>query len=154
MWTVSVLGPVGLRRAGVPLAVPAGKTAELLIRLALDAGELVRTDRLIDDLWSSDGAGVARKTLQAKVSKLRRALGEPGLLTGGAAGYTLHIDPARVDALLADPRASRAVMRGREMTGWLRVDLGADPDPDAAADADLRRWVGEGVGFVRTLPPK
>ena len=33
------------------------------------------------------------------MSKLRRALGEPGLLTGGAAGYTLHVDPARVDAL-------------------------------------------------------
>lgn len=69
-------------------------------------------------------------------------------------GLLLRVDPARVDALLADPRASRAVMRGREMTGWLRVDLGTDPDPDAAADADLRRWVGEGVGHVRTLPPK
>jgi TfoX/Sxy family transcriptional regulator of competence genes len=28
-------------------------------------------------------------------------------------GLLLRVDPARADALLADPRASRAVMRGR-----------------------------------------
>ena len=56
MLTVAVLGPVEVRRDGVPLAVPAGKTTEVLIRLALDAGELVRTDRLIDDLWSGQSA--------------------------------------------------------------------------------------------------
>jgi hypothetical protein len=63
-------------------------------------------------------------------------------------GLLLRVDPAHADDLLADPRASRAVMRGREMTGWLRVDLDA-----RAEDADLRRWVGAGVGYVRTLAP-
>ena len=37
--TVAVLGPVEVRRDGVRLAVPAGKTTEVLVRLALDAGE-------------------------------------------------------------------------------------------------------------------
>ena len=106
---MAVLGPVDLRRDGTRLAVPAGKTTEVLIRLALDAGVLVRAERLIDDLWSEQAAGVARNTLQSKVSQLRRALGDPGLVTGGAAGYTLHVDPAQVDALevlrLADAAA-------------------------------------------------
>jgi len=106
---VAVLGPVDLRRDGTRLAVPAGKTTEVLIRLALDAGVLVRAERLIDDLWSEQAAGVARNTLQSKVSQLRRALGDPGLVTGGAAGYTLQVDPAQVDALevlrLADAAA-------------------------------------------------
>ena len=31
--------------------MPAGKTAELLIRLAVEAGETVSTGRLIADLW-------------------------------------------------------------------------------------------------------
>jgi hypothetical protein len=67
----------------------------------------------------------------------------------GRGGLMLRVDPARADDLLADPRASRMVMRGREMDGWLRVDVDADAEPD-----DLRRWVGTGVSYVRTLPPK
>jgi DNA-binding SARP family transcriptional activator len=97
--TVAMLGPVELCRDGARLAVPAGKTTELLIRLALEAGVHVRTDRLIDELWSAQASGVARNTVQAKVSKLRRVLGDADLLTGDRSGYRLHIDPARVDAL-------------------------------------------------------
>jgi hypothetical protein len=40
-------------------------------------------------------------------------------------------------------------MRGRELTGWLRV--GAD---GVAGDAALARWVGIGLAFARSLPPK
>ncbi|WP_328472023.1 hypothetical protein OHA21_08780 [Actinoplanes sp. NBC_00393] len=130
MLQVAVLGPADLRRDGVRLALPAGRTTELLVRLALDAGTLVRTDRLIDDLWSGPAAGVARNTgqsvgvarnsrqsvgvarntLQSKVSQLRRAVGDPGLVTGGPDGYRLNVDPRQVDALevlrLADETAA------------------------------------------------
>jgi predicted ATPase/DNA-binding SARP family transcriptional activator len=98
MLTVAVLGPVDMRRDGARLVVPAGKTTEVLVRLALESGVLVRTERLIEDLWSEQAVGVARNTLQSKVSKLRRVLGDPGLVTGGGAGYTLDIDPGCVDA--------------------------------------------------------
>ena len=67
----------------------------------------------------------------------------------GRGGLMVRVDPARADELLADPRASRMVMRGREMDGWLRVDVDADADQD-----DLGRWVGAGVSYVRSLPPK
>jgi predicted ATPase/DNA-binding SARP family transcriptional activator len=95
--TVAVLGPVEVRRDSARLIVPAGKTTEVLIRLVLDAGALVRTDLLIEDLWAEQAVGVARNTLQAKVSKLRRVLGDPALVTGSTAGYTLTIDPGCVD---------------------------------------------------------
>jgi predicted ATPase/DNA-binding SARP family transcriptional activator len=97
MLTVMVLGPLEVRRDGRPLPVPSGKTTEVLVRLALDAGQLVPAERLIDDLWGDAGTG--RNTLQSKVSQLRRALGDPALVSGGRRGYTLEIDPARVDAL-------------------------------------------------------
>ncbi|WP_214402403.1 AfsR/SARP family transcriptional regulator [Pseudonocardia lacus] len=100
MLTVAVLGRVEARDDGVPAVVPGGLTTELLVRLALDAGRPVRAERLLDDLWS-DPAGARRNTLQAKVSQLRRALGDPAALTGGAAGYTLVVDPRAVDALEA-----------------------------------------------------
>jgi predicted ATPase/DNA-binding SARP family transcriptional activator len=99
MLTVGVLGPLEVRRDGQLLSVPSGKTTELLVRLALDAGRFVSAERLIEDLWGEAAAGTARNTLQSKVSQLRRALHEPALLSSGRGGYTLALDPGSVDAL-------------------------------------------------------
>src|SRR6187551_3282129 len=89
--TVGVLGEVEVHRDGVRLDLPAGKTTELLARLALDAGTRVRADVLIEDLW----AGPAGKnTLQSKVSQLRRALGDKDLVVGTGDGYILAVDVA------------------------------------------------------------
>src|SRR4051812_16532493 len=96
---VCVLDVVELHRDGERVPVRSGKTAEVLIRLALDAGLMVRTERLIEDLWADEAAGTARNTLQTKVSRLRRALGDAALVTGSSAGYTLEVDPTAVDAL-------------------------------------------------------
>ena len=64
-------------------------------------------------------------------------------------GLLLRVDPAQTDVLVDDPRASRFVMRGREMDGWLRIDIDA-----RASDDELNRWVERGVGYARSLPPK
>src|SRR3954447_12931773 len=72
----------------------------MLGRLALAAGRPVRAERLVEDLWPGT-TGIRPNTLQAKVSQLRHALGDPGALTGGPEGYTLAVDPVRVDALHA-----------------------------------------------------
>jgi predicted ATPase/DNA-binding SARP family transcriptional activator len=96
---VSVLDVVELHRDGQRIPVRAGKTAEVLVRLALDAGVMVRSDTLIDDLWGDQAVGISRNTLQSKVSRLRRALGDAALVTGTTAGYTLKIEPSAVDAL-------------------------------------------------------
>src|SRR3954447_2127033 len=90
-----VLGPVEVRRDGKPVAIPRGKTAELLVHLALAAGTPVRADRLLDDLWA--GAPTNRNTLQQKVARLRRSLGDPSLIVGDDDGYRLAIEPAAVD---------------------------------------------------------
>jgi predicted ATPase/DNA-binding SARP family transcriptional activator len=91
-----VLGPVEVRRDGKPVTIPRGKTAELLVHLALAAGAPVRVDRLLDDLWA--GTPTNRNTLQQKVARLRRSLGDPSLLAGGDDGYRLAIEPTAVDA--------------------------------------------------------
>jgi len=99
MISVAVLGPVEVRRDGAPVPLPSGKTTEVLVRLAIDAGSPVRADRLIEDLWADGPARTGRNTLQSKVSQLRRALGVPGVITSGTGGYTLDVEPGRVDAL-------------------------------------------------------
>lgn len=75
--------------------------------------------------------------------------GHMTVAVSGQGGLLLRIDPARSDELVAGPHVGRMVMRGREMDGWLRVDEKA-----VNTDERLAEWVGLGVAFVRTLPPK
>jgi predicted ATPase/DNA-binding SARP family transcriptional activator len=101
MLTVAVLGALEVTRDGRPVHVPAGKTSELVVRLALEHGELVRADRLVEDLWATSGVSARRNTLQSKITMLRRALGDPDLITSRDGGYALAIEPYDVDALAA-----------------------------------------------------
>jgi hypothetical protein len=50
---------------------------------------------------------------------------------------------------VARTKAEPMVMRGREMTGWLRVS--AD---DIRTKRQLGRWVETGVAYAKTLPRK
>ena len=103
-----MLGPVEVRRAGQLVPLPAGKASELLVRLALDAGVAVRADRLVDDLWGADAVHTRRNTLQSKVVRLRRALGEPSAIVSGDGGYRLAVDPTEIDALAVLARVADA----------------------------------------------
>jgi TfoX/Sxy family transcriptional regulator of competence genes len=64
-------------------------------------------------------------------------------------GLLLRVDPAQTDALLSNPGAERFAMRGREMDGWLRIDADV-----LGTDNELLRWIGHGVSYARSLPPK
>jgi hypothetical protein len=77
--------------------------------------------------------------------------GHMAVSASGQGGLLLRIDRAHSDALIVDPRASRFVMRGREMDGWLRVDIDAN-----AADDELTGWVKHGVDYAhpRAAPGK
>ena len=67
----------------------------------------------------------------------------------GAGGLMVRVPPDRTDDLAARPGASPMEMKGRPMSGWLRVDAA-----HVADDAVLAGWVGIGRDFVATLPPK
>ncbi len=64
-------------------------------------------------------------------------------------GLLLRVQPEETESLIREPHVGRFEMRGREMDGWLRVDVEA-----VAGDEDLRRWVSRGVGYARSLPAK
>ena len=119
MLSIAVLGPVEVRRDGVLVPLPSGKTTEVLVRLAIDAGAPVRADRLIEDLWVDVAARTGRNTLQSKVSQLRRALGVPGVITSGTGGYILDVEPGRVDALRVATLATTAgdLRHGGDLAG-------------------------------------
>ena len=112
--SISVLGPVEVKRGEQLVSIPAGKTSELLVRLALEAGTVVRADRLVEDLWAEDACRTRRNTLQSKVAMLRRALGDPSVVVSSDGGYALAVDPADVDALTVVRDTAVAVSAARE----------------------------------------
>ena len=99
MLQISVLGPVEVTRDGDRVPVPGGRTSELLVRLALEAGVFVGAERLVDDLWAAEAINTRRNTLQSKVARLRRALGDPQAIAAGEGGYKLAVEPSAIDAL-------------------------------------------------------
>ena len=75
--------------------------------------------------------------------------GHLAVSASGQGGIMFRADPARTAELTASGPVTVAVMRGREMPGWLRVS--AD---DVATDDDLSPWVETGLACARSLPPK
>jgi TfoX/Sxy family transcriptional regulator of competence genes len=75
--------------------------------------------------------------------------GNMAVAASGQGGLLLRVDPAESDALVGDSPARVAVMRGREMPGWLRLD-----SKDVATTEDLSAWVERSVSFARSLPAK
>jgi TfoX/Sxy family transcriptional regulator of competence genes len=75
--------------------------------------------------------------------------GNMAVAASGQGGALVRVDPDEGDALLSEPGAEPMVMRGRPMSGWLRVDADA-----LRTDAQLERWVRRGVAYARSLPAK
>jgi TfoX/Sxy family transcriptional regulator of competence genes len=75
--------------------------------------------------------------------------GNMAIAASGWGGILVRVDPEESAELLATTAAYPMEMRGREMTGWLRVAAEAVDDDD-----DLAAWVERGVAYADSLPPK
>src|SRR5919108_6408627 len=95
-----VLGSLEVVDRGREIPLGGAKQRAVLAVLLLHAGEVVSVDRLIDELWGDEPPATAVKTLQAHVSRLRRALNgaEDGRLETRGHGYVLHVRPGELDA--------------------------------------------------------
>ena len=67
----------------------------------------------------------------------------------GQGGLMVRVDPEETDALVAKPHARPFEMRGRELQGWVRVDV-----EGVRTKRQLEPWVRRGVAYARSLPPK
>ena len=75
--------------------------------------------------------------------------GNMSVAASGQGGLMVRIYPADTDALLAKPHTRPFEMRGRELSGWLRVD------PEGLrTKRQLAAWVTRGVAYARSLPAK
>ncbi|MFI6485000.1 AfsR/SARP family transcriptional regulator [Nonomuraea sp. NPDC050663] len=96
MLEIRFLGPFEVLLDGEPVQVSGRRRIELLARLAVGAGQVVSTERLLADVWTDGAAATAAKQLHIVVSKLREALGE--LIVTQRPGYVLDLTAERVDA--------------------------------------------------------
>ena len=110
-----ILGPLEALDEGRDVAPAGTKQRALLALLLLHANETLPTERLIDELWGEHPPATAARTVQAHVSRLRKALdagggnGPGGVIVTREHGYQLKLDPERLDS----HRFERLVAEGR-----------------------------------------
>ena len=115
------------------------------MRLALEAGALVRTDRLVDDLWAADAVEHPPQHAAVEGRQAAPSARRSGVIVSGDGGYTLAVDPSEVDALaVLRPRRHRVAPARRRRRPRRRrperVDTGDVPRRCAAGRR--RRRVG------------
>ncbi len=96
-----ILGPVRMTAAGRTVTVGEPRQQAILAVLLLEAGHTVAVDSIVDRIWGDSPPARARRSLQAHIARIRRALedAEPGAapLTREAGGYRLDVRPEQVD---------------------------------------------------------
>jgi DNA-binding SARP family transcriptional activator len=139
-----MLGPLRLWDGSAWAPIRADQQRVVLAVLLIEAGRVVTADRLVEELWGDHPPKTATNTVQAYLTRLRRALGsrKGRLLTSGR-GYELAIDDGELDATAYE----RLVAAGRQAlaAGGLEVATAR------LADA-LALWRGPALADVPATP--
>jgi DNA-binding SARP family transcriptional activator/Tol biopolymer transport system component len=148
-----ILGPLEIWDGDHALALRGLKPRALLADLLIHGGEVLSTDRLIDDLWGESPPDTALSGLQVYVSKLRKLLGtsEGSSLVTRPPGYVLQIRPGDLDLhlferlaeqgrqALAEQDAARASARFGEALNLYRGEPLSDFAYEPFAQATIER---------------
>jgi YVTN family beta-propeller protein len=137
-----ILGPVEVSAGGRVIEIGGPRLGRLLAILLLHANAPVPRGTLVHDLWGDQAPAGAQGSLEVYISRLRKALGSPVVLTRPGA-YCLTIDNSQLDAY----RFEQLVRQGRS-------ELAADEPGPAAASlrAALRLWRGPALGDLGGEP--
>ena len=136
-----ILGSLAASIAGEPIPLGGPKQRLILALLILEANRIVSADRLIAQVWGDEPPDAARGTLQAYISRLRRALGVTRI-EAQAPGYVLRAERDEVDGDQFERQVAEARRR-------------LDSDPQAAKtmlDAALGLWRGPALDDLSTEP--
>ena len=151
MIELRVLGSLEVVDEDGPVELGAPKQRALLAVLVVHRGEVVSSDRLIDEIWGERPPASANKIVQGYVSNLRKVLGQSVLVTQ-ARGYALRIargqlDVDRFEQLASAGRQALADGDARTAAGALREALQiwrgpplADFAYEAFAQSTIARW--------------
>ncbi|MGY1672429.1 AfsR/SARP family transcriptional regulator [Geodermatophilus sp. SYSU D00710] len=144
------LGPLEVRRAGVPVALGGARLTAALSLLLVHVGRHVSVDALTQAMWGEESPARSSSTLDSHVWRLRRALepdrapGVPSeVLVREPGGYRLVVDPETVDS-----------RRFTRLAGEARTLLSSGRAEEAcrAAEEALALWRGRPYPTVADAP--
>ena len=139
-----ILGSLEVWHDGRQVTVAGARQRALLASLLLHAGEVVSSDRLIDEVWGEEPPEAGAAALRVRISQLRRALGPAGeLLVTRPPGYAVRLAPEQLDL----QRFERLVEAGERAL--------AGDDPEAAAEnlrEALALWRGSPLADFAYAP--
>jgi DNA-binding SARP family transcriptional activator/tetratricopeptide (TPR) repeat protein len=134
-----ILGPLQVLAGGSAVELGGARRRALLALLLLRRGEAVPAERLVEDLYGGSPPPTATKSLQAHVSRLRKALPDGCLATEGG-GYALRPGADAVDA----DRFARLLERGRS-----ELQAGEPRTAEASLEEGLALWRGPPLAELR-----
>ena len=137
-----ILGPVEASADGRVIEVGGPRQRRLLAVLLLRANEQVPRGTLVHDLWGDQPPAGAQGSLEVYISRLRKALGGPALLTRPGA-YCLLVGDSGLDA----GQFERLAGQGRDELAAGRPDAAA-----ASLRTALRLWRGPVLGDLGGEP--
>jgi DNA-binding SARP family transcriptional activator len=146
MLDIRVLGPLEVEGDRGSIALGGQKQRALLGLLTLNAGRVVSTGKLLDELWGEQPPRTAATSLQNMVSQLRKSLGHDRVETR-APGYLLNVsaeetDLGRFERLVEDARELHGEARAKTLRTALALWRGAPLAEfayEAFAQGEIRR---------------
>jgi DNA-binding SARP family transcriptional activator/tetratricopeptide (TPR) repeat protein len=106
--SIRLLGTVAVAVDDGWLAVAGRRRSAVLAALALQPGDVVSADSLVDVVWGDRAPRTASGTLRNHLSYLRRVLPEGATVVARSAGYALELDGGGVDARTAEDLIGQA----------------------------------------------
>jgi DNA-binding SARP family transcriptional activator len=141
-----LLGPLEVCADGTVVQLGGQKQRALLALLLVHAGEVLPTDRIVDELWGEQPPRTATTSLQNLVAHLRKVL-PPDVLVTRPPGYVLRVEPEQIDAerferlarkARGEEAAARAALLREALALWRGPPL-ADFPYERFAEAETRR---------------
>ena len=141
-----ILGPLEVVGDEGPVALGGQKQRALLGLLLVRAGQVVSTDRLLEELWGEHPPKAAKSSLHNVVVQLRRLLG-PDVVVTRPPGYVLRVSAGQVDlgrfeSLVQAARHAEPEERARKLREALALWRGPPLDDlafESFAQGEIRR---------------
>ena len=138
-----LLGPFEVWDGEQRLRLGGVKQRSVLAILALHAGEVVSSDRLVEELWGERPPADAVTALQQHVSRVRRLLAPHDVVVTRPPGYVLEVGPEQLDVKRFE------VLRDE---GLAHLDAGRHPEAARALRRALDLWRGSPLADLAGEP--
>lgn len=125
------------------LSLRGPKLQQLLALLVMRANKIVQVDTLVDELWSETPPRTALSSVRTHIYNLRGSAAISDLLVTETSGYTLKVDPERIDSKVF----AKLVAQGKDMMRGERFE-----EASRCLGKALGMWRGRPMANVDTGP--